>query len=73
VNACLWMIRTGSPWRDLPSEYGKFNAVHRRYKRWCDKGIWDKLLTKLIDEPDYEWVMVDASHCKVHPHAAGAV
>ncbi|PEB64350.1 transposase, partial [Bacillus thuringiensis] len=47
VNACLWMIRTGSPWRDLPSEYGKFNAVHRRYKRWCDKGIWDKLLTKL--------------------------
>lgn len=73
VNACLWMIRTGSPWRDLPSEYGKFNAVHRRYKRWCDKGIWDKLLTKLIDEPDYEWIMIDASHCKVHPHAAGAV
>ncbi|MCQ6284541.1 transposase [Bacillus cereus] len=38
VNACLWIIRTGSPWRDLPNGYGKFNAVHRRYKRWCDKG-----------------------------------
>ena len=73
VNACLWIIRTGSPWRDLPTKYGKFNAVHRRYKRWCDKGIWDKILAKLIDEPDYEWLMIDASHCKVHPHAAGAV
>ncbi|MGG0261521.1 IS5 family transposase [Bacillus mycoides] len=73
VNACLWIIRTGSPWRDLPNGYGKFNAVHRRYKRWCDKGIWDKLLAELIDEPDYEWLMIDASHCKVHPHAAGAV
>lgn len=51
----------------------KFNAVHRRYKRWCDKGIWDKLLTKLIDEPYYELVMMDASHCKVHPYAVGAV
>ncbi|MES1051997.1 transposase, partial [Bacillus thuringiensis] len=28
VNACLWIIRTGSPWRDLPNGYGKFNAVH---------------------------------------------
>lgn len=73
VNACLWIIRTGSPWRDLPTEYGKFNAVHRRYKRWCDKGIWDQILAKLMDEPDYEWIMIDASHCKVHPHAAGAV
>ncbi|MEH7149627.1 transposase, partial [Bacillus thuringiensis] len=73
VNACLWIIRTGSPWRDLPNEYWKFNAVHRRYKRWCDKGIWDKLLAKLIDEPDYEWVMIDASHCKVHPHAADTI
>lgn len=57
-----------SPWRDLPNEYGKFNAVHRRYKRW-----WDKLLAKLIDELDYEWLMIDGSHCKVHPHAAGAI
>ena len=73
VNACLWILRTGSPWRDLPANYGKFNAVHRRYKRWCDQGIWDDLLDSLIDEPDYEWLMIDASHSKVHPHAAGAV
>ena len=73
VNGALWIIRTGSPWRDLPLQYGKFNAVHRRFKRWCDRHHWDYILEKLIDEPDFEWLMIDASFCKVHPHAAGAV
>ena len=73
VNACLWIVRTGAPWRDLPPQYGKFNAVNRRYVRWCKKGIWEFILAEIIDEPDMEWLMIDASHCKVHPHAAGAV
>jgi len=72
VNACFWIQRTGSPWRDLPPQYGKFNAVHRRFKRWCDNGLWEHILAEIIDEPDMEWLMIDASHCKVHPHAAGA-
>ena len=25
-----------------------------------------------MDEPDYEWLMIDTSHIKLHPHAAGA-
>ena len=73
VNGCLWIIRTGAPWRDMPPQYGKFGAVNRRYKRWCDKHHWEYILAKLIEEPDFEWLMIDASHCKVHPHAAGAV
>ena len=44
INGCLWIIRTGSPWRDLPPQYGKFNAVHCRYTRWCEKNIWDEIL-----------------------------
>lgn len=36
------------------------------------QGVWEKLLEILIDTPDYEWLMIDASHCKVHPHASGA-
>jgi len=35
-------------------------------------GAWEALLEQLIDAPDYEWLMIDASHIKVHPHAAGA-
>ena len=72
INAVFWIIRTGAPWRDLPPDYGGWSNAHRRFIRWRDKGIWEKLLEVLIDEPDYEWLMIDASHCKVHPHAAGA-
>ena len=72
INAVLWILRTGSPWRDLPPAYGHWKNVHRRFCRWRDKGVWEKLLEIFVDEPDYEWLMIDASHVKVHPHAAGA-
>ena len=72
INAVFWILRTGAPWRDLPPDYGNWNTVQRRFCRWRDKGIWEKLLEALIDEPDFEWLMIDASHVKVHPHAAGA-
>jgi transposase len=72
INAVFWIIRTGAPWRDLPPDLGNWSNTHRRFIRWRDKGIWEALLDVLIDEPDYEWLMIDASHCKVHPHAAGA-
>ena len=73
INAVFWILRTGSPWRDLPPDYGDWKNTHRRFCRWRDKGIWEKLLTELVNEPDYEWLMIDATHVKVHPHAAGAV
>ncbi len=72
INAVFWILRTGAPWRDLPPDLGDWKNVNRRFCRWRDRGIWEKLLENLIDEPDYEWLMIDASHCKVHPHAAGA-
>ncbi len=73
IDAVFWILRTGAPWRDLPPDYGNWNTVQRRFCRWRDKGIWERMLEALIDEPDYEWLMIDASHVKVHPHAAGAV
>ena len=72
INAIFWILRTGAPWRDLPPDLGGWSNTHRRFIRWRDAGIWEKLLEILIDDPDYEWLMIDASHCKVHPHAAGA-
>ena len=72
INAVFWILRAGAPWRDLPPEYDKWGTVHQRFIRWRDKRIWENLLEVLIDDPDFEWLMIDASHCKVHPHAAGA-
>ena len=72
INAVFWIMRTGAAWRDLPPDYGSWSNTHRRFIRWRDKGTWEKLLEILIDDPDYEWLMIDASHCKVHPHAVGA-
>jgi transposase len=72
INAVFWILRTGAPWRDLPPDYGDWKNTHRRFCRWRDKSVWEALLEKLVTEPDYEWLMIDASHIKVHPHAAGA-
>jgi len=73
INAVFWILRTGAPWRDLPPEYGNWNSVAKRFRRWVEQGLWERILEKLIDDPDYEWLIIDASHIKVHPHAAGAV
>lgn len=72
LNAVFWILRTGSPWRDLPPDYGDWKNTHRRFCRWRDRGEWEKLLEEIVGEPDYEWLMIDASHIKVHSDAAGA-
>ncbi len=44
INAVVWVLRTGAPWRDLPEEFGGWKNTHRRFCRWRDKGIWERLL-----------------------------
>lgn len=72
INAVLWIFRTGAPWRDLPPDYGDWKNTHRRFCRWRDRGIWEKLLEQTIADSDFEWLMIDATHIKVHPHGTGA-
>ena len=73
MDAVFWILRTGAPWRDLPPDYGKWKATHERFRRWRDDGTWERLLEVLVSDPDFEWLMIDASHIKVHPHGAGAI
>ena len=72
INAVFWILRTGAPWRDLPPDYGDWKNTHRRFCRWRDRNVWAGLLEAVMDDPDYEWLMLDASYIKAHPHSAGA-
>ena len=38
LEAVCWILRTGSPWRDLPVEFGPWVTVYNRYNRWVNKG-----------------------------------
>ena len=70
LNAVLWRIRTGIPWRDLPERFGHWNSLARRFARWAEKQVWQRLFAA-IQEPDWEWVLVDSTAVKVHPQATG--
>jgi putative transposase len=72
VEAVLWIARTGSPWRDLPAEFGKWFTVYTRFWRWARKGVWKRVFEALSNDPDFEYVMIDGTICRVHQHGAGA-
>jgi transposase len=69
----LWMARTGSQWRHLPDEYGKWNSVFRRYRRWVEMGVFDALLETLSEmvERDTSADMIDSTVVRAHHCAVG--
>jgi len=71
VNACLWIAKTGIPWRDLPERFGKWNSVFQRFNRWCKKGVWERVLKALGGDPDLENLLLDSTIVRAHQHAAG--
>ncbi|MFF3128833.1 IS5 family transposase [Streptomyces sp. NPDC057908] len=79
INGILFRQRTGLPWRDLPSRFGKWKTVHDRHRRWSADGTWEKVLRAIQARADAEgridWSMVsvDSTSCRVHQHAAGAL
>jgi putative transposase len=72
VEGMLWIVRTGSPWRDLPEAFGDWNSVFRRFSRWSIKGIWWPIFEAMSDDPDFEYLIVDSTIVRAHQHAAGA-
>jgi transposase len=72
LNAVMWILRTGAPWRDLPPEYGRWHTVYTRFSRWTKKGVWQRVLTAIAHDPDFEWLAIDSTIVRAHQHAAGA-
>ena len=72
VEAVLYIARTGSPWRDLPKEFGNWHSVYVRFARWEQYGVWGRVAEVLCGEADLEELFIDSTIVRAHQHSAGA-
>jgi transposase len=77
IDGIRWRTRVGSPWRDVPPQYGPWQTVYGLYRRWQRDGTWARILTGLQALADAAglicWdVSVDSTIARAHQHAAGA-
>ena len=72
IDALLWMARSGARWRDLPERFGPYERTKQRYYRWLNSGVLNRMFEAVADDPDLEWVMLDATVIRAHAQAAGA-
>jgi len=72
LEAVLWRVRTGLPWRDLPEVFGNWNSVFRRFRRWARGGVFERLFREIRGQPDFEYALIDGTIVQVHQKASGA-
>ena len=74
LDGIFRIARTGSPWRDLPEEFGKWSSVYRRFRRWTLAGLWEQIMDALNESGlvPAALQMVDSTVVRAHHQAAGA-
>jgi len=77
LEAIAWRYRTGSPWRDLPAEFGPWQSVYDRHVRWSRDGTYDRIFAAVHTAADaageLDWlVAADSSLMRVDQHGATA-
>lgn len=71
IEAILWIMRTGSPWRDLPASFGRWKSVYDRFRAWTQTGLWTAIWDALSARSrDDEYLMIDSTAMRVHAHGA---
>ena len=77
INALLYICENGCKWRRLPKEYGKWHPIYKRFNRWVNAGVVDRLFHELhvhsIAELDVQVRLIDSMIVSVHPNACGAL
>jgi transposase len=72
-DGILWLARSGARWRDLPEgQFGPYQTAKRRYYRWIEQGVFDRIFEAVSDDPDMEWIAIDATVIRAQAQAAGA-
>jgi transposase len=70
LNGIFWVLRSGSPWADLPERYGPPTTIYNRFNRWRKAGVWDRLMDAVIAAHDGKVQMIDSTSVRVHQQAA---
>jgi transposase len=71
LNGIFYVLRTGSPWRDLPERYGPYTTVYNRFNRWARAGVWVRVFETLAAKSPGSMALIDSSIIRAHQHAAG--
>ena len=72
VEAVLYRYRVGIAWRDLRERFGSWKAVHTRFSRWAQRGVWQQIFNALVMDANNEYAMIDSTMVRAHQHSAGA-
>jgi transposase len=70
VNAVIWRLKTGAPWRDIPDRYGPWKTTYNRFARWAKRGVWEQVFKALRIDDDVG-SLVDGTVVRAHQDAAG--
>ena len=72
INAIIWVARTGSPWCELPKEYGAWHTAYNNFRKWTEEGTIRRIFEKIAPaSEEITEIQLDGTYIRAHQHSAG--